>query len=127
MSTGARTLIVGIDGATWDVIDPLMAAGRMPNLARLVKEGARAPLNSTTPPMTLPSWSSMLTGTNPGKHGIFDFVQRIQAHASGNPSIEAFMSRYMIQSQKQKAEFEQAIATIRERTRDLLCSLVATE
>ena len=49
----------------------------MPVLAKLVAEGARAPLNSTTPPMTLPSWSSMLTGCNPGRHGIFDFVHRI--------------------------------------------------
>ena len=49
----------------------------MPNLARLVEEGVRAPLNSTTPPMTLPSWSSMLTGCNPGRHGIFDFVRKM--------------------------------------------------
>jgi predicted AlkP superfamily phosphohydrolase/phosphomutase len=54
-----------------------MEAGLMPNLSRLVAEGARAPLNSTTPPMTLPSWSSMLTGCNPGRHGIFDFVRKI--------------------------------------------------
>ena len=78
MSTGAKTLIVGFDGATWDVVDHLMVAGRMPNMARLVKEGARAPLNSTTPPMTLPSWSSMLTGCNPGRHGIFDFVRKVE-------------------------------------------------
>jgi predicted AlkP superfamily phosphohydrolase/phosphomutase len=78
MSTGARTLIVGFDGATWDVVDHLMVAGRMPNMARLVAEGARAPLNSTTPPMTLPSWSSMLTGCNPGRHGIFDFVRKVE-------------------------------------------------
>lgn len=73
---GARTLIVGLDGATWDLADRLMAEGRMPTLSRLVQEGARAPLNSTTPPMTLPSWSSMLTGCNPGRHGIFDFVRK---------------------------------------------------
>ncbi|MEC9388968.1 MAG: alkaline phosphatase family protein [Myxococcota bacterium] len=75
-NSGARTLIVGLDGATWELADRLMAEGRMPTLARLVQEGARAPLNSTTPPMTLPSWSSMLTGCNPGRHGIFDFVRK---------------------------------------------------
>ena len=48
----------------------------MPNLTRLIREGAHGPLNSTTPPMTLPSWSSMLTGCHPGTHGIFDFVHR---------------------------------------------------
>ena len=77
-SGGARTLIVGLDGATWDLADRFIDEGRMPNLARLVKEGARAPLNSTSPPMTLPSWSSMLTGCNPGRHGIFDFVRKIE-------------------------------------------------
>jgi predicted AlkP superfamily phosphohydrolase/phosphomutase len=76
MGTGARTLIVGFDGATWTLVDRFIAEGLMPNLARLVKEGARAPLNSTRPPMTLPSWSSMLTGCNPGRHGIFDFVKK---------------------------------------------------
>jgi predicted AlkP superfamily phosphohydrolase/phosphomutase len=77
MPSGARTLIVGLDGATWDLADRFMAEGRLPNLQRLVAEGARAPLNSTTPPMTLPSWSSMLTGCNPGRHGIFDFVRKL--------------------------------------------------
>ena len=78
MSGGAQTLIVGLDGATWDLADRFIAEGRMPNLARLVAEGARAPLNSTSPPMTLPSWSSMLTGCNPGRHGIFDFVRKVE-------------------------------------------------
>ncbi|MEC7987467.1 MAG: alkaline phosphatase family protein [Myxococcota bacterium] len=73
--TGARSLILGFDGATWAVADPLIEAGKMPNLNRLRQKGIWAPLNSTTPPMTLPSWSSMLTGCNPGKHGIFDFVR----------------------------------------------------
>ena len=78
MNQGSRTLVVGLDGATWDLADRFMAEGRMPNLSRLVEEGARAPLNSTSPPMTLPSWSSMLTGCNPGRHGIFDFVRKIE-------------------------------------------------
>jgi predicted AlkP superfamily phosphohydrolase/phosphomutase len=71
---GARTLIVGLDGATWKVAEPLIAQGKLPNLAMLKKSGCWSWLNSTTPPMTLPSWSSMLTGCNPGRHGIFDFV-----------------------------------------------------
>ena len=74
--TGARVLVIGLDGATWDLADRFMAEGRMPVMEGLVAGGARAPLNSTMPPMTLPSWSSMLTGCNPGRHGIFDFVRR---------------------------------------------------
>lgn len=74
---GARLLVVGLDGATFDVIDPLVAAGRLPVLARLLREGARGPLRSTTPAMTLPAWSSILTGASPGRHGIFDFTARV--------------------------------------------------
>ena len=76
MGRGARVLVVGLDGATWDLADRFIAEGAMPTLAALVKGGLRAPLNSTTPPMTLPSWCSMLTGCNPGRHGIFDFVTK---------------------------------------------------
>jgi len=77
-TSGARTLIVGWDGATWDLAEPFIQAGDLPVLGRLVSEGAIAPLNSTMPPMTLPSWSSMLTGCNPGRHGIFDFVRKVR-------------------------------------------------
>lgn len=77
MAGGARVLVVGLDGATWDVAEPLMEAGRLPHLARLVREGARAPVRSTLPPVTLPAWSTLLTGTLPGKHGLYDFTRRI--------------------------------------------------
>ena len=69
--------MIGLDGATFDVLNPLFEAGKCPVLNRLVREGAHAHLNSTTPPMTLPSWSSFLTGCNPGRHGIYDFTRRI--------------------------------------------------
>jgi predicted AlkP superfamily phosphohydrolase/phosphomutase len=77
MPTGARLLIVGLDGATFDLIDPLIEEGALPNLAALIRGGVRSPLNSTTPPMTLPSWSSFITGCQPGTHGIFDFTRRV--------------------------------------------------
>ena len=71
----ARVLILGLDGATWDIIDPLLAAGRLPHIARLLAEGARGPMQSTVPPMTFPAWTTLMTGVNPGKHGIFDFTE----------------------------------------------------
>ena len=77
MGQGCRVLVLGLDGACWELIDRFVSEGMMPNVEGLLKCGIRAPLQSTTPPMTLPSWSSMLTGTNPGKHGIFDFVHRM--------------------------------------------------
>src|ERR1700687_60558 len=69
-------LIIGLDGATWDLLDPWIAAGRLPNLARIRGAGWFGPLRSTMPPATLPSWTTFMTGVNPGKHGIFDFTRR---------------------------------------------------
>lgn len=73
---GTKLLILGFDGADWKIINRLLERGECPNIARLIQKGFSTPLNSTTPPMTLPSWSSMLTGANPGIHGIFDFVHK---------------------------------------------------
>lgn len=71
---GAEVLILGMDGASWDILDPW--AARFPNLRALWTGGVRASLQSTNPPMTLPAWSSVLTGVNPGEHGILDFTHR---------------------------------------------------
>ena len=70
----ARLLIIGLDGATFDLIEPMAAAGELPALADLMRRGVRARLRSTVPPMTMPAWSSFLTGLSPGGHGIFDFT-----------------------------------------------------
>ncbi|MCP5055891.1 MAG: hypothetical protein GY937_04100 [bacterium] len=78
MNASLRPLLVlGLDGATFDVIHPLVAAGRLPNLARWMEDGQAVPLPSTVPPMTFPSWSSFLTGLTPGEHGMFDFTQKL--------------------------------------------------
>jgi predicted AlkP superfamily phosphohydrolase/phosphomutase len=69
--------VLALDGATWDVAEPLMAAGRMPHLAALAASGRRQPLPSTVPPMTFPAWSSFMTGLGPGGHGVFDFTQKL--------------------------------------------------
>ncbi|RMG20934.1 MAG: hypothetical protein D6729_01960 [Deltaproteobacteria bacterium] len=71
---GARVLVVGLDGADWAILDPLLAEGACPHLASVIEQGARATLRSTVPPITFPAWSSFLTGVNPGRHGLLDFV-----------------------------------------------------
>jgi predicted AlkP superfamily phosphohydrolase/phosphomutase len=73
-----RLLVIGLDGASFNVLDPLIDKGYLPNLSRLIAGGARAPLETTFPPITAVAWSSFMTGKNPGKHGIFEFVRRDQ-------------------------------------------------
>ncbi len=70
-----KLLIVGIDGATFDLVRPWADEGHLPNLARLMRNGVHANLNSTLPPVTSPAWPTFMTGCNPGKHGVFDFIQ----------------------------------------------------
>jgi predicted AlkP superfamily phosphohydrolase/phosphomutase len=68
-----RVLIVGLDGATLDVMGPLMDDGYMPNLRRICSQGTSGVLNSTMPPITPAAWTTFMTGKGPGRHGIIDF------------------------------------------------------
>lgn len=70
-----RIFMVGWDGATFDLIRPWVAQGKLPTISRLMKEGVHGELESTMPPWTFPAWTSFMTGMNPGKHGIFDFFR----------------------------------------------------
>lgn len=66
-------LVIGIDGATWKVINSLLRKGKMDSLLQLKKNGSYGVLKSTIPTLTAPAWVSFQTGVNPGKHGIFAF------------------------------------------------------
>lgn len=66
-----KTVVIGLDGATFDVIDPLLQDGKLPTPASFIREGVRAPLRSTTLPNSFPGWASCTTGTSEGMHGIF--------------------------------------------------------
>jgi predicted AlkP superfamily phosphohydrolase/phosphomutase len=72
----SRTLLVGLDAACWEYLDPLLQAGRLPNLAQLIEQGEHGSLRSTMPPITPAAWSSLVTGVHPGKHGVFEWVRR---------------------------------------------------
>jgi predicted AlkP superfamily phosphohydrolase/phosphomutase len=67
-----RLLILGLDGATWTVLDAMRRRGVMPNLDRLFRGAATGTLRSSVPPMTAAAWSTMQTGCSPVRHGIFD-------------------------------------------------------
>lgn len=72
-----RVLVVGLDGATWDLIGPWADGNLLPTLSALMREGAHGRIRSVMPPLTAPAWSSFYTGANPGKHGIYDFYHRL--------------------------------------------------
>ena len=69
-------LVLALDGATFDVIRPLVEVGDLPNLGAWMKSGLASALPSTTPPVTFPAWSSFMTGREPSEHGVFDFTQK---------------------------------------------------
>jgi predicted AlkP superfamily phosphohydrolase/phosphomutase len=71
-----RTLVIGLDGATFDLIKPWAAAGYLPALNHLMNHGAHGSLGSTMPPMTAPAWTSFATGANPGRHRLYDWIAR---------------------------------------------------
>jgi len=73
----ARALVIGLDGATWKLLRPWMAAGKLPTLKALVDEGVSGDLISVVPFLSPPAWTSAVTGVNPGKHGIYDFLRRL--------------------------------------------------
>jgi predicted AlkP superfamily phosphohydrolase/phosphomutase len=68
-----RVIMVGLDGASWDYIDPLTRAGKLPNLARLRREGAWGRLRSVDCYFTPPAWTAMLTGRLPEHTGVYSF------------------------------------------------------
>ncbi len=74
-SNGKKLLILGLDGGTFDLVRPWAEQGHLPTLKRLLDEGVSCDLNSTFPPVTSPAWPSFMTGMNPGKHGVFDFIR----------------------------------------------------
>src|SRR5204863_3389575 len=70
-----RVIFVGLDGADWQSLDPLIADGTMPNLAALVRDGARGPLLTQHPPLSPLVWTTMMTGVSPLRHRILDFTR----------------------------------------------------
>jgi Flp pilus assembly protein TadD len=69
-----RLVIVGIDGGDWQNLRPLIKQGKLPNFARLVKDGATGPLRSEEPMLSPLLWTTMATGRQPEKHGVLNFT-----------------------------------------------------
>lgn len=75
-----RVAVIALDGMTFDLAKPWMEEGHMPNLKKIYDEGVSSELDSCIPALTAPAWVSFMTGSNPGKHGIFDFYDTKQLH-----------------------------------------------
>ena len=71
-----RMVIVGLDGLDPKMVDRLISEGKMPNFKRLKETGTYSRLKTTCPPISPVAWSSFMTGANPGRHNIFDFLSR---------------------------------------------------
>lgn len=82
-----RLLIVGIDSSTFRVIGPLVEAGELPAIGRLMAEGAHGVLLSSIPSVTPPGWVTSFTGVNPGKHNVFDFKDHTR-YLEGMPGYD---------------------------------------
>jgi len=71
-----KVLIIGLDGATFDVISPMLKDGKLPTIGKIMKEGTWGELESTIPPQSAPAWTFFMTGKNPGKHGVYDWFEQ---------------------------------------------------
>jgi predicted AlkP superfamily phosphohydrolase/phosphomutase len=85
-----RVIVFGIDGGTWDLMLPLIKAGKLPAVKRLRDLGMYGQLKSTFPYSSFPAWTTAITGVNPGRHGITDFTRR----CSGQDKLIFLNSRH---------------------------------
>ena len=70
-----RCVVIGLDGLTFDLLDPWMEEGVLPNLAKVAAKGARGVLQSLDVPLSPPAWVTITTGRDPGGHGVFGFLR----------------------------------------------------
>ncbi|HYI92557.1 MAG TPA: alkaline phosphatase family protein [Bryobacteraceae bacterium] len=105
----SKVLLIGLDGATFSILDPLMATGVMPVLKDLLASGTRGELESVVPALTPPAWTSLMTGRTPGHHGIFDFLRFefrpagrqlriLDAQDVATPTIWSILARHGLRS-----------------------------
>lgn len=69
-----QTLLIGVDAGCFNVLDPMIESGDVPNLTSLIEDGVSSTLESQIPPWTASAWPSLYTGANPGKHGVYGFL-----------------------------------------------------
>jgi predicted AlkP superfamily phosphohydrolase/phosphomutase len=97
-----RIFMIGIDGGSWDIVKPLAERGDLPNLERLMREGAWGVLKSTFPPVTCPAWLTFSTGMRPSRLGIYGFFElargtnRLRYHTAKDQPFKEFWDLLML-------------------------------
>ncbi|MDP2922186.1 MAG: alkaline phosphatase family protein, partial [Candidatus Omnitrophota bacterium] len=71
-----KIIILGFDGLSPEIIEPMMEEGKLPNFSRLKEQGSYRHLTTTNPSQSPVAWTGFATGQNPGKNGVFDFIVR---------------------------------------------------
>jgi predicted AlkP superfamily phosphohydrolase/phosphomutase len=82
--------VIGLDGLEPTIVEQMLERGELPNLAHIRKSGSYSRLKTTYPAQTPVAWSSFATGTNPGGHGIFDFISRDPATYLPDAALSSF-------------------------------------
>jgi predicted AlkP superfamily phosphohydrolase/phosphomutase len=72
-----KVIVIGWDGASFDLAQGWIDKGLLPNLAKIREQGAYGELASTIPPVSAPAWATFVTGNNPGRHGIYYFKEHV--------------------------------------------------
>jgi len=85
-----RLLLIGLDGATWDVLNPLLEENKLPNLKRIKENGISGVLESNFPPITGSAWMTIATGKEPGETGIFDFLNIVDRKSWQIKAVSSF-------------------------------------
>lgn len=80
-----KVCVVGLDGATWKVLSPLLKKNKLPFLKSIISGSSYGTLLSPKPSLSAPSWASFMTGVNPGKHSIYDFMDL--SEVNNNPRM----------------------------------------
>lgn len=85
-----KAIVIGLDGLEPTIVEAMLQRGELPNLARIRQSGSYSRLRTTYPAQTPVAWSSFATGTNPGGHGIFDFISRDPATYLPDAALSRF-------------------------------------
>jgi predicted AlkP superfamily phosphohydrolase/phosphomutase len=99
-----RVFVLGLDGATGDLLFPWAKEGSLPTIKEILEKGTGGALASTLPPLTVPAWMSFMTGKKPEKHGLFDFVYRVPDSYAVYPVNSTLSSESSLWSLLSKAD-----------------------